>query len=307
MISIVLYGRNDNYGYNLHKRAALSLNCMAQLLTADTDEIIFVDYNTPDDFPTFPEAIRDTLTADAKRFLRILRVRPSMHARYADQTHLQALEPVARNVAVRRSNPRNRWILSTNTDMIFVPRRGRSLTAIASKAPDGFYHLPRFEVPESLWEAFDRGNPAQVIRRLKRWGWMFHLNEIVYMNDIVRFDGPGDFQMILRDDLFRIHGFDERMLVGWHVDSNIAKRLTLLRGGVGDLLDDMFGYHCDHTRQVTPAHRPGGVQNDLRRFFEDVEVAELRNQAADWGLANDPIEEIRIERRGSFFDMFRYR
>ena len=62
MISIVLYGRNDNYGYNLHKRAALSLNCMAEVLTDPDDEILFVDYNTDNDFPTFPEAIQDTLT-----------------------------------------------------------------------------------------------------------------------------------------------------------------------------------------------------------------------------------------------------
>jgi hypothetical protein len=55
MISVVLYGRNDNYGYNLHKRAALSLNCIAEVLTDPSDEILFVDYNTADDFPTFPE------------------------------------------------------------------------------------------------------------------------------------------------------------------------------------------------------------------------------------------------------------
>ena len=76
MISVVLYGRNDNYGYNLHKRAALSLNCMAEVLTDPSDEIIFVDYNTPDDFPTFPEAIQDTLTKRARETLRILRIRP---------------------------------------------------------------------------------------------------------------------------------------------------------------------------------------------------------------------------------------
>ncbi|MGH7102386.1 MAG: hypothetical protein ACREFJ_08310, partial [Acetobacteraceae bacterium] len=79
MLSIILYGRNDSYGYNLHKRAALSLNCMAELLGADGDEILFVDYNTPDDYPTFPEAIRDTLTARARRLLRIFRVRPARH------------------------------------------------------------------------------------------------------------------------------------------------------------------------------------------------------------------------------------
>ena len=57
MISVVVYGRNDNYGYNLHKRAAISLNCIAEVLDGHSDEIIFVDYNTPDDYPTFPEAI----------------------------------------------------------------------------------------------------------------------------------------------------------------------------------------------------------------------------------------------------------
>src|SRR5712671_250871 len=128
MISLVLYGRNDSYGYNLHKRAALSLNCMAEVLTSSTDEILFVDYNTPDDYPTFPEAIQDTLTELAKQMLRIFRVRPSVHARFAHRSKLVALEPIARNVAVRRSNSANRWVLSTNTDMIFVPHEGLSLS-----------------------------------------------------------------------------------------------------------------------------------------------------------------------------------
>ena len=124
MISLVLYGRNDNYGYNLHKRAALSLNCMAAILDRPDDEILFVDYNTPDDYPTFPEAIQDTLTEPAKRHLRVLRARPSLHARYTKQTHLLALEPVARSsypARVRHSSrytptqaasARNRLVLS---------------------------------------------------------------------------------------------------------------------------------------------------------------------------------------------------
>src|SRR5579863_3555714 len=145
MISIVLYGRNDNYGYNLHKRAALSLNCMAEVLTSPSDEILFVDYNTPDDFPTFPEAIQDTLTRRAKEILRIFRVRPRVHERFKSKTHLVAVEPIARNVAIRRSSEANRWILSTNTDMVFVPRKERSLSEIVRGLPSGFYHAPRIE------------------------------------------------------------------------------------------------------------------------------------------------------------------
>src|SRR5262249_5871613 len=127
MISIVLYGRNDNYGYNLHKRAALSLNCMAEMIEQEDDEILFVDYNTPDDFPTFPEAIQDTLSKKARQKLRIFRVRPRTHQRFSSKTSLKAIEPISRNVAIRRSSPVNRWVLSTNTDMIFVPRSAASL------------------------------------------------------------------------------------------------------------------------------------------------------------------------------------
>jgi len=295
MISVILYGRNDSYGYNLHKRAALSLNCIAAVLDGPDDEILFVDYNTPDDFPTFPEAIQDTLTQRARTLLRVLRVRPRHHARFAARSHLQALEPVARNVALRRSNPANRWVLSTNTDMIFVPRGPASLSAVASTLADGFYGLPRFEIPESLWESLDRLDPTATIAQVGAWGGDFHLNEIVTLDEpAVRFDGPGDFQLMLRHDLSAVHGFDERMLLGWHVDSNIAVRLARRHGPVRDILDAFYGYHCDHTRQVTPAHRPGAAQNDWRRFVTAV-ADEVAPDQPDWGMADAEIEEIRLD------------
>ena len=126
MISVIVYGRNDAHGYNLHRRVALSLNCLAEVLTDPDDEIIFVDYNTPDELPTFVEALADTLTDRCLGLLRVLRVPASMHTeRFGGRTHLAVVEPVARNAAARRANPSNRWLLSTNTDMIFVPLAGR--------------------------------------------------------------------------------------------------------------------------------------------------------------------------------------
>jgi len=295
MISIVLYGRNDSYGYNLHKRAALGMNCMAELLTDADDEILFVDYNTPDDFPTFPEAISDTLTANARQRLRVLRVRPSLHARFRSRTRLHALEPIARNIAVRRSNPANRWILSTNTDMIFVTPDGASLTTIAASLSDGFYHLPRFELPESLWEGFNRTDPAGVMRLVAQYGRSMCLNEVVYGSEYIRYDAPGDFQLILRDDLFAIDGFDEEMLHGWHVDSNIARRLYLRHGEVGDAAGRLLGYHCDHTRQVTPAHEQRAPTNDAARFVDNVTSSALPGQRTTWGCPNERIEEIKVD------------
>src|SRR5215469_16227630 len=154
MISVIVYGRNDAHGYNLHKRAAISLNCIAEMLSAPDDEILFVDYNTPNDLPTFIEAIYDTLTPTAKSVLRVFRVRPELHRRMVGRTHLFALEPQSRNIAVRRSNPANHWVLFTNTDMIFLTRgQTSSITEAVRDLPDGQYILPRFELPEPLWEA----------------------------------------------------------------------------------------------------------------------------------------------------------
>src|SRR5437763_1098498 len=99
MISVILYGRNESHGYNLHKRFAISLNCLAENISAPDDEIIFVDYNTPVTLPSIPEALADTLTERCLSKLRVIRITPDLHAQaYGGRTHLAAVEPLARNV-----------------------------------------------------------------------------------------------------------------------------------------------------------------------------------------------------------------
>ena len=267
---------------------------MAEVLSAQDDEILFVDYNTPDDLPTFPEAIQDTLTAKARDKLRVFRVRSDIHARVEQQTPLKVIEPIARNVAVRRSNAGNRWILSTNSDMIFLMLNGNSLTEVVSDLPKGFYHAPRIEIPETLWESLVRNDPVSALDRVKTWGSSLHLNEIVLGIDLVRYDGPGDFQLIERKDLFDNFGFDERMLRGWHIDANIAKRLLLIHGQVGDLGAHVYGYHCDHTRRVTATHSHQRIENSWQKFVDRVYRPDAVHQSGNWGCAEDEIEEIRL-------------
>ncbi|MDA8087381.1 MAG: hypothetical protein M0Z75_11840, partial [Nitrospiraceae bacterium] len=303
MISIILYGRNDSYGYNLHKRGVMSLNCIAEALTHPGDEIIFVDCNTPDDAPTFPEAVQDLLTAKTKRLLRTLRLRPAMYRKYKKKSPLKALEPLSRNIALRRSNPANRWVLSTNTDMIFLVRDGtRSLSDVAAGLPDGFYELPRFEVPETLWESMSRTDPQPVMAAFRLWGRRLHLNDAVEASKEILYDGPGDFQLMLREQLFSIGGFNEDMVLGWHVDSNICKRLYLLNGQTSSLLDEVFSYHLDHTRQATFLHTARTrTENDAVRFVWGVETPFLPEQS-DWGCAGEEIEEIKFWQDEARFD-----
>lgn len=297
MLSILLYGRNDSHGYNLHKRAALSLNCIAAALTDETDEIIFVDYNTPDELPTFPEAIGDTLTDACKAKLRIIRVRPAYHRQFAGRTRLAALEPQSRNIAARRANRANRWLLSTNTDMIFCAKdETQSLTSVIGGLEDGFYHLPRFELPEGFWERLDRTDPQAAIAAVRDNGRRFHINEIVWGIADNLFEAPGDFQLFTRDDYAAIEGFDERMLVGWHADSNVARRMRILRGEVKHAFPALSGYHCGHTRQATALHGGNRTQNDFEFFVTSIEDPVAHHQAGTWGAPDEAFEEIRLDR-----------
>src|SRR5450755_1738979 len=88
--------------------------------------------------------------------------------------------------------------------------------------------------------------------------------------------------------------FDETMLLDYPVDSNMAQRLHLIYGLVGDLVDEVFGYHCDHTRQVTPMHGANRVENSIDDFIDGVIASQKTNQAETWGCAGDEIEEIRL-------------
>jgi 2-polyprenyl-3-methyl-5-hydroxy-6-metoxy-1,4-benzoquinol methylase len=294
MISVILYGRNDAHGYNLHRRAALSLNCIAEVLTDPEDELIFVDYNTPDELPTFIESISDTLTERCLNILRVLRVPAAIHdQRFAERTHLPAIEPVARNAAARRANPANRWLLSTNTDMIFVPTERESMSEICRDLADGFYALPRFELPEWLWEWLPRSDPQGAIAEIGRLGPRIRLDEPTMSHEWIRFDAPGDFQLMLRDDFVAVDGFDEEMLLGYHVDSNLSRRLLLQRGAIETLEAEVGGYHCNHNRTRTVYHG-SAVSNDLEKFFYAVDEAALPAQRSSWGLSDVTLEEVPI-------------
>jgi hypothetical protein len=303
VISVIVYGRNDAHGYNLHRRAALSLNCIAEVLTDPQDEIVFVDYNTPDELPTFVEALADTLTDRCLGLLRVLRVPASLHEqRFAPRTHLPAIEPVARNAGVRRANPSNRWLLSTNTDMILLPRADRSLSEICRELPDGFYGLPRFELPEWLWERLPRNDPRRAMAEIERLGPGLRLDEPTVSHEWIRFDAPGDFQLILREDFVAIGGLDEEMLLGYHVDSNLSRRMLFHRGSIQSLGERLAGYHCNHNREPTVYHGTGKVANDLDRFVVKVDRAELPAQRDTWGLPDVELEEVPVgERSGPAF------
>lgn len=296
MISVIVYGRNDQHGYNAHRRVALSLNAMAEVLTQVDDEIIFVDYNSPRGMPTLPEAIEDTLTIRALNLLRIIRITPDIHDQViGDRSTHPISEPHARNAAIRRAHPGN-WILSTNTDMVFVTKAAPSLSDVVDGLEGYAYGLPRFEIPEWLWESVPRNDPKHMMALLQEWSGRIGLDEVTLGHEWILYDAPGDFQLLRRSLVEEIHGFDEQMIHGWHVDSNLWKRVYNSLGEIGSLYPQVAGYHANHNRTLTRWVSSQSSGNDVIRFVYGVRDTGVAAQAHTWGLADVELPEIRLTR-----------
>ena len=289
MISIITYGRNDNYAYNLAKRTAIGFNCLAEVLT-DEDEILFVDYNTADHLPTLPEFIWDSLTEKALRLMRVIRIGRDLHEKLKADSPLPVLENVSRNAAIVRSNPENHWILSTNPDVLLVlASRWPTLSALLKDAPDSFYEMPRFDIPESVWSAFNRAEPKTNITLARDW---LVANRAAVAETVpdwrcqnyILFDAPGDFQLAPRHYYFRLRGFDESMNKYLHSDSNLAKRMWLLNGKRTDhLLTNLWVAHQDHYLTGEWAKNFGTiVHNDM--FKKVIHQDKIEANQQGWGL-----------------------
>lgn len=298
MLSVILYGRNDSHGYNYTKRLAVSLNCMAEMLSDPDDEIVFVDYHSQEDEPTALEAAQDTLTEKTQALVKIIRVRPSLKC-FKKGAILPA-EPLSRNLAIRQTNPANPWILSTNIDMIFTTSNPQeSLSTIVSDLPQGLYQLPRFELPENLWESeFDRLKPKENLEFLRKHALALHLQTKIRRPGFLCYDNPGDFQLMPRQAIFEIGGFNEQMLDGWHVDSNLCKRMFLYYNQKVETLEGrVAAYHCNHTRQHSSLHHQLHGENDWNRFVRDVDSPEIPQQMESWGLQGATLEVMKLKQQ----------
>ena len=292
-VSVVVYGRNDNHGYNYHKRVSLSLNSIAESLD-DDDEIIFVDWNSPEGHPPLPVSIADTLTPRTHRLLQVVVVPPSVHASVVPpDVRRMIVEPHARNLGIRKAQDNSDWILSTNTDVIFVPRRD-DWKEFLTNTPHSYFACPRFELPEYFWESLPRTDPLAAIERTRNFSEIALLERAIESHDYCLYDAPGDFQLVRRAVALDIGGFDESMVYGWHVDSNFAKRVWLETKSVESVGDELSIYHCNHNRIPTQYQASGSRSNSPVAFVDRVSLGNHRNPVDDWGLINFPIEKVSL-------------
>lgn len=296
MITFLVVGRNDNYGVNLHKRTALSLNCFASLCHEPDDEIVYVDCNTPDHEQTLAEAIADTLTPEARRRTRVYRISGEMMARAIGSTPLPFSDELSRNVGIRRSNPANRWLLSTNCDILLHPLGNQSFADTLRTLDPRFYACPRISIPIEQWRCLPRMD-VDAIREfcdaVVLQGFRFPPEKA---EPWLRFESAGDFHLAPRDQWFRIRGCEEAMKLWGHSDANNSLRLNLLNGGgrTPDLGRHLLVMHLDHNPPRKDSHAKTLPHNDWKQWIQAVSSPASTNED-NWGLAEIEIPQIRLD------------
>jgi len=293
MISIVVVGRNDNHGYNLSKRVSSSLNSMAQMLS-EGDEIIFVDWNTPAGYPVMPKSIQDDLLSKTKSFLRIIRVPESVHNLVSEGSNRALIEPIARNVGIRRASPSSKWILSTNTDILFASPSGKNFQEIFQNLQETLWLTYRFEIPEFVWDDMDRRDPSSTSNLILEWYKNQNvLNRIrvdsATATDFPIPDGVGDFQLATQSLWTELTGFPEEMKKGWHVDSRLTLQMARISVHKPQLISetDLVIFHQNHLRNSTPYHGASETNS----------LSEVNNpyiNSDTWGLSDIALEEIHL-------------
>ena len=299
MITFLVVGRNDGYGVNLAKRTAISLNFFASLCGDPEDEILYVDCNSPTQDCTLVEAIADTLTPECRRRLKAYRVTGEQMKAAIGETPLLFSDELSRNVGIRRSNPRNQWLLSTNCDILLQPLGRQSLHQLLERLPPRFHVCPRIGIPPAQWQMLDRMNVRQIsdfCDEVIRRGVRFPQEK---EQSWLRFVGVGDFQLAPREQWFAIQGCEEGMKLWGHSDANNARRLNLLNGGgrTPDLGDSLCVLHLDHNLTGGSAHQNTLPNNDWKSWVEEVTSPVSRNRE-NWGLADTELPVIRLDPAG---------
>jgi len=248
-LSIVMVGRNDNYGGDFAQRLSSSVhNTFRHLSEHNMEaEVIFVNYN-PLPSPPMETFIHWPLSTPMIRMV-IVTVDHEEHLKLiatGGRKDVPVLEYVAKNVGIRRA--KGQFILCMNPD-ILLPKGFFGMVAGLRK--DCYYRADRLDYstlrngrPSGFVRLFMKGhniplrsdnrfvvglyrtlNPVRCLwkRNTVHFAkWLDILSWKVYYHNAEFYchcDASGDFMLMHRDHWFRLGGYCETRFLSLHVDA----------------------------------------------------------------------------------------
>jgi hypothetical protein len=276
-ISAAVIARNDGYGGNLIQRSTYCLNSLIHTF----DEVVFCDWNSPNNRTLIDEIRNDLLK---KQKLRVIKVTPEQASKFTnfDPKASPCCEVLARNIAIRRCS--GDYIISTNIDIVVTERRKLRELELQDKT---FYTIPRRHIDLNHLIKF---NPTDVsciqdfLYLNREQYWQHKLGGAgAYPGDIwSKVCCCGDFQIAHRNIWHTIRGFEESMIYRNFADTNVQKKAAL-HGFNLEAKTDYDVFHINHGSHSTPMH--GNCAFKTVRDFTQTTNSE------NWGFSNIPFAE----------------
>lgn len=272
----IITSKNDNYGGNLHHRATFCLTSMIE----NHDEVIFVDWKTKDG-NSIIKNIKDKLPHSKK--LKSIEVSKNfLDEKYPHLSKYNMIESVGRNVAIRRAE--GDFIISTNIDIIATPLDNSVLIE------DNFYTVSRRDIEENFH--LGKSNYKDLYEHIWNNRDSYRKKETIQgTSDIWSLiNCCGDYQIGHRNVWEKMKGFEESILFGCGIDTNVMKKASFF--SKTQILENHYIFHLNHGKnsdrddeEQTP---PMSDQTEIIQKFTYTENPD------NWGFSNEdlPIELI---------------
>lgn len=254
-LSVVIVGRNDNYGVNFLDRLNTFIRSLDYQVRnyPDLMELILVEWNPLGDQPPLKEVVFKTNNLD----LRIITVPPEIHDTIGHPSPV--LEFYGKNVGIRRA--RGEFVLVTNPDILF----SNELIAWLSQRQlrlDSYYRTDRHDFHG---EGINQVPVEELVSFACSKTFVSHIdsgsvnvNTPVTLTDlpastipsqILHTNGCGDFILASRETFFSARGLFESNTHRYHLDSYSLIRLNARSLAQIILTAPLCIFHQDHERK----------------------------------------------------------
>lgn len=320
-LSIVMTSRNDNYGGNLLPRMKNSLDSIKTSFSADDVEIILVDWNPPENKPSFNESL---ILEKSELDVKVIQVSNEIHQTIENSDKMPIFEYLAKNVGIRRA--KGEFVLSTNPDIIFSVELTNYFKTMDLRN-ECFYRIDRYDLSDEIPTSFSytkknnfsKKNVSRIRKkdfiryknfgervnhllynRLKQPKRILHNLSHMYKKTIqvesiydLHLRASGDFLLMSKNNWFKIKGYPELNTYS-HLDG-YGCALAVSIGLEQVILKDPYRiYHQTHEIDVE-----GRPKTSYHNFIEDAKkMIEFKKpfiyNRDNWGLNNYELSEYFI-------------
>lgn len=293
-VSVVLVGRNDNYGGRQVERVNYAMNCMLDTF----DEVVYVDWNTEGDKTLIDEL--DIKVHPEK--LVVVSIPPEKCKEIMGSENYskaqKCCEVLARNIGIRRAT--GDIIVDSNTDVIPPPREYLNLLLKTLHEGD-MITVAKHDVDINvLNEMYKQTKSYTEVRNLVpvHYGVNPISSRLIFpslqVNKSILDQIPvaqhhvasslicacGDFQVAHKTTWYKIRGFEESMIKRMYIDSIVQYKVIMV-GGTVRATNFPPVYHIEHERDNSPS-----VQN--------VQTPEVGKNPDTWGFSDIKFKTVKV-------------